>query len=50
VDLRLGRLRPETRGIGGRNIGAQTIATDAPIGSPPLFAKDADRADLRAIS
>jgi len=29
--------------------GAQTVTIDAPIGSPPLFAKGADRADLRAI-
>lgn len=29
--------------------GGQTVEIDAPIGSPPVFARDADRADLRAI-
>ncbi len=29
--------------------GGQEIEVDAPIGSPPVFARDADRADLRAI-
>ena len=29
--------------------GGQTIETGAPIGSPPVFSRDADRADLRAI-
>ena len=29
--------------------GGQRITVDAPIGSPPVFARDADRADLRLI-
>jgi alpha-glucosidase len=29
--------------------GGVTITVDAPLGSPPVFSKDADRADLRAI-
>jgi alpha-glucosidase (family GH31 glycosyl hydrolase) len=29
--------------------GGATITVDAPLGSPPVFSKDADRADLRAI-
>ena len=29
--------------------GGQTVTVDAPLGSPPVFSRDADRADLRAI-
>ncbi len=29
--------------------GGQTVSVDAPIGTPPVFARDADREDLRAI-
>jgi alpha-glucosidase len=30
--------------------GGQTVTVDAPIGSPPVFHRDEDRADLRAIA
>ena len=29
--------------------GGRTVTAEAPIGSPPVFSRDADRADLRAI-
>ena len=29
--------------------GGQTITLDAPIGSPPVFSRGTDRADLRAL-
>jgi len=29
--------------------GGQTLSVSAPIGSPPVFSRDADRTDLRAI-
>lgn len=34
---------------GERFEGGQTIEIEAPIGSPPVFSRDVDRADLRAI-
>lgn len=34
---------------GERHEGGQTIEIDAPIGAPPVFSRDADRPDLRAI-
>jgi sulfoquinovosidase len=32
---------------GARQEGGRTITIEAPLGSPPLFARDADRTDLR---
>jgi sulfoquinovosidase len=34
---------------GERHEGSKTLEVDAPIGSPPVFTRDADRPDLRAI-
>ncbi len=34
---------------GSAHAGGQTITIAAPIGEPPVFSKDVDRADLRAI-
>ena len=34
---------------GATHEGGQTITIDAPIGSPPVFSRGTDRADLRAL-
>jgi len=34
---------------GARVEGGRTVEVDAPIGRPPVFSRDADRPDLRAI-
>jgi len=34
---------------GEEHAGGQTVEVDAPIGSPPVFSRDTDRPDLRAI-
>jgi alpha-glucosidase (family GH31 glycosyl hydrolase) len=35
---------------GTRHEGGRTIEVEAPIGSPPLFSRDADRPELRAAA